>query len=789
MYRKIIKNDIMKSKLITITIAAFILLAATLTSLAAILLINLSTSIDSMMRSAKTAHFLQMHSGDIDMERLSSFVEEQECVEDFQVLPFLNIDGTDIFISGNALAGSVQENGFSAQSGRFDFLLDFDDNIIRPIEGEIYIPVYYMKELQANVGDCLAIHNITFKIAGYLRDSQMNAAIVSSKRFLIHENDYEKIKTFGKLEHLIEFRLTDTSAVPAFETAYIAAGLPANGPPAITDSMFKLANAIADGLMIAVLILVSILVIIINFLCIRFTLLAKVEEDYREIGVLKAIGLRVDSIKKLYLAKYGCLAGIACAAGFILSLFVKESFMRNIRLYMGGSGDTGFGTIFGIIGAGCIFLIVCLYVNGVLARFKKISAAEAIRFGAPREQSNAVRRFRLSGNRLFSPSISPEIPLQISTLFSPNVFLGIKDVLSRKKLYSTMLFVLVISSFLMIVPRNIYNTISKRSFMTYMGIGQCDMRIDISQTDSITEKTTEIAAAMAQDSDIEKYTVLMSYMFDMRMEDESTHKLKVELGDHSLFSIRYSAGREPLSESEIAVSTFVADDLEKNLNETVVLIVDGQEKPLIICGIYSDITNGGKTSKAIFETNQSEVLWAVIPADLKTGMPIDKKIATYKEKFSYAKVSDIDEYIRQIFGGITAAVKNVSEVSIIAAAVLTALITALFMKMLVTKDRYSIAVLKSLGFKKEDIRMQYVVRAVVVLTAGVLIGTVLANTLGELAGIGLISSFGASSFHFEINMQFAYLFSPLLMAVCVYLATRFGISDIVYLKISDHIKE
>lgn len=73
-------------------------------------------------------------------------------------------------------------------------------------------------------------------------------------------------------------------------------------------------------------------------------------------------------------------------------------------------------------------------------------------------------------------------------LFNINIFLGIKDVLSRKRLYATMLTVLVISAFIMIVPLNLYNTISSNNFIKYMGIGNYDMRIDIQQTDHISKK-------------------------------------------------------------------------------------------------------------------------------------------------------------------------------------------------------------------------------------------------------------------------------------------------------------
>lgn len=773
MYRKLIINDIKKSKLITITITVFILLAAMLTSMAAILSVNLFSSIEGMMENAKTPHFLQMHSGEINVQKLSNFVQEHENVEDFQVASFLNIEGSEIIIGENSLAGSIQDNGLSVQSQHFDFLLNLDGEMITPAKGEIYVPIYYMKSGQANIGDSVVIHGVHFKVAGFVRDSQMNPSMISSKRFLVNKADFDLIRDFGKLEYLIEFRFTDPSEASAFEAEYLSEGLPSNGPPAITYSLFKMANAIDDGIMIAVLILISVLVIIVGFLCIRFTLLAKIEEDYREIGVLKAIGLRTHSIRQLYLAKYGALGGIACVGGFVFSLLAKEPFLANMRLYMGETGGSELGMLIGMLSVLIIFFVVMLYVNGVLRRFKKISAAEAIRFGAPQEKSKVGGGFRLSGVRVLSP----------------NIFLGLKDVLIRKKLYVTMLLVLVISCFLIIVPQNIYNTISQRNFMTYMGIGECDMRMDIQQKDNIGIRSEEIAGFMAKDLEIEEYTVLTSYMFDMPKADGTIGKLKVELGDHSIFPIKYSSGRAPRSESEIAVSRFVADDLNLGINDSISLIVDGREKALNICGVYSDITNGGKTAKAIFHTKEGKILWSIIPVRLQRGVDASEKVVAYKEQFSYAKVADIDEYVKQSFGGIIDAVQKVSYAAIAIAILLTMLVTVLFMKMLLTKERYSIAVMKSLGFKTTDIRIQYMARAYTVLFLGILIGTILANTLGELLGAGLIASFGASSFRFVINPVFAYLFSPILMVASVGVATRLGISGISSFKIPDYIKE
>lgn len=772
MNKKMIKNDIKRSKLITITITAFIVIASLLTALGAFLSVNLAVAIHGAMTEAKTPHFMQMNSGEINQKKLADFADRQP-VTAYQVLNFLNIEGPNIILGDTSLAGSIQDNGLSVQSQEFDFLLDLSGQVVYPEAGEIYVPIYYMKEMPIKIGDSLRIHEKDFKIAGFVRDSQMNSAMISSKRFLVNQQDFDDLARFGKLESLIEFRVTDTVVLGDFEAAYIEAGMPANGPPAITYPLFKLANAITDGIMIAVLILISILVIIVTFLCIRFSLLAKIEEDYKEIGVLKGIGLRVSAIKGIYLAKYGLMAALGSVLGFGLAVLLQRPLSANIRLYLGETSKPFIGGIFGLIGAALIFLVILLYVNGVLRRFRKLSAAQAIRFGAPVEKSKTTKGVKLSQNKLFSR----------------NVFLGLKDVLSRKKLYVTMFLVLVISSFIMIVPQNIYNTISSRNFMTYMGIGHSYMRIDVQQVSDIPEKTALIADKMAQDESISQFTVLTSYMIDMKLEDDSIKRLKVELGDHDAFPIAYSTGRAPKKDTEIALSTLTMDDLEKQVGDQLTLIIDGSPQQVTICGVYSDMTNGGKTAKAIFETTQAAILWSIIPVNFYDTAMTDQKVKEYQAAFSYGKVANIDDYIDQSFGTTTAAIKKAAYGAIIATVMLTVLVTLLFMKMLIAKDKQAIAVLKSIGFSTTDIRKQYVIRGLIVLVLGVLSGMILANTLGEMVGTLLISFFGVSSLHFEVNPLFAFVIAPLVIGSCVYLATLIGIQDIQSIKISDHIKE
>ncbi|MFU1795263.1 FtsX-like permease family protein [Paenibacillus azoreducens] len=772
MYYRIIRNDILKSKAITLTTTIFVAAAAMLVSLAAILFVNLSGALNELMTTAKTPHFMQMHSGEIDSEHLQAFAEQNSNVDEFQVLEFLNMDGSQIRFGDRSLANSVQDNGFSIQSEKFDYLLDLEGRVINASDGELYVPISYMKDGIAKVGDKAIVSGKEFTVAGFLRDSQMNSMLASSKRFLISKHDFEDLKNLGSIEYLIEFRLKDLSKLSEFESAYASAGLETNGPM-ITYPLFKTINAISDGMMIGVILLVSVLVVAIALMCIRFTLLAKVEDDYREIGVMKAIGLRISDIKKIYLAKYAAIAAAGCVLGFALSFAFKGMLLANIRLHMGESKNSSFALLFGIIGILLVFLAMIAYVNGVLRRFRKISAAEAIRFGTSQEKTTGAKRFNLSGNRMFNT----------------NIFLGVKDVLARKKLYATMLAVLMISAFIIIVPQNLHNTISSKSFIKYMGIGNSDMRIDIQQTDNMPEKAAEIIKTMSSDSAVSKYAVLTTKTFKTKTTDGSEERLKIELGDHSIFPLEYSEGRAPAAEDEIALSAMNANELSKKVGETITLVIEGKEKNLTVSGIYSDITNGGKTAKAVFTDHSANTMWYVIYAELSDPILIGSMVSEYAKRFDYAKVSDIDEYMAQTYGSTISSVGKASKSAIVVALIITVLVTLLFMKMLVAKDRYSIAVMKAFGFTNSDMKAQYVSRSVFVLIVGIVLGTLLANTLGEMIAGAAISSFGASKFHFTVNPLSAYLFSPLLMIGSVLIATIIGTSGAGRIKISEHIKE
>lgn len=772
MNRKIIQRDIAGNKAVSFLTVLFITAAAMLLSLAGILVTNLFGSIDRLMADAKTPHFMQMHTGDVDFEELEAFAAGNSAVEDFQVLEFLNVGGEKIRLGENSLALSVQDNGFSVQSSRFDFLLDENNRPAQPKDGELWVPVCYNRDHTVQAGDKAVINGKTFVVTGFVRDSQMNSTLASSKRFVVSAGDYAQLKEVGSVEYLIEFRLKDLSDLSEFESAYSASQMPAN-EPTLSWPLFRMISAVSDGIMIAVILLVSVIVILIALLCIRFTLLAKIEDDYREIGVMKAVGIRVSDIQSIYLAVYAVLAAAGCIMGFLLSLTLRGPLQESIRANLGESGNDGLSFLLGMAGTLLLFFFILFFIRRILKRFRRISPVQAIRQGSEQENVRGGKSLRLSKNRWLSA----------------NLFLAVKDIAARKRLYLTMLFVIILACFIMVVPQNLYHTISDSSFVTYLGVGRCDLRMDIQQTEELEEKAGSVGKYLERDSAVETYAVFVTELFDQEQEDGTTEQIKVELGNHGAFPLQYVDGRLPSRDSDIALSVLYAEEMDKKVGDKMILLTDKGEKQLTVCGIYSDITNGGKTAKAAFQPGTREAAWSTVCVNLKQPGVLAEKTEEYSRKFPYAKVSGMEDYVAQTFGQTLRAVRTASVGAGFVAVVVTLLVILLFMKLLTAKDRYSIAVLKSVGFTGSDISRQYIWRSVLVVILGILLGSVLAGTLGErIAGVA-ISSLGAAAFHFTEDPLSSFVLSPAVLLFTALAATIAGTAKAGNLCISQSIKE
>ncbi len=773
MLSRILKKEFGKKKAINMTVFLFILLSSLLISGAANTIYTLAGSMDNFFDRSQTPDFIQSHVGALDQKKIDDFAENNKLVSKQQTMEMITIDGATLYLgSGDkSEAESAMDVSFVRQNERFDFILDMNNDPVQVGKGEIALPIYYKDNRDIVVGDKVWVNTGDYKkefvISDFTRDAQMNPSLINSKRVVVNEADFSDVrKHITTSEYLVEFTLKDPGSIRDFTNQYVDAGLPAGGFT-IDQTILKLFNALSDVMVAAIIIFISFLLMTIALLCLRFTILGAIEEEYREIGVMKAIGMKLKDIRRLYMVKYIIISLVACLLGYILSIFSVDLFIRNITLYMGEKPVSIVDYIIPILGAAFIFGLVMLSCRIILRRFKKISSVEAIRSGRRSDGGKAHTRIRV----------------RKTGIGNMNIFLGLRDVIVRFRSYILLLFVFIICTFIMVLPMNFMTTVNAPDFVSYMGAAKCDIRIDLQKTDDIEQRYDDMADALEKDKDIKKFSPFIACNYKILNEDGLYENMTVESGDFDEFPIKYVYGRAPLKDSEISLSYAKATDLDKSVGDTVIMIYKGEERVLKISGIYQDITNGGKTAKAALPYDADSVLWYTAYVDFNSGASKVQKIEYLTEEMSPAKVTDTQDYLSQTLGGM---IDRLTEITVLASAIamfIVMLITALFFNMLITKDSGDIAILNSLGYSFRDIRHQYLCRAIFTGIIGITLGIIGTMTLGT-GLVGFAGSFmGIASFKFIVNPVLIYVIAPVLLIVTV-LVTMLFVTRIINNKFS-----
>ncbi|NBF40450.1 MAG: FtsX-like permease family protein, partial [Spirochaetes bacterium] len=491
--------------------------------------------------------------------------------------------------------------------------------------------------------------------------------------------------------------------------------------------------------------------------------------------------------KGIYLAKYIALGGSAAAIGYLASLPLTSVVTGNMSRYMGRAPQGGAALLVPMLAAAAIFAMVVVSAMIVLRRFDRVSAVEALR--------------AKTGNE--APRPGRVLPLRAGRLFNINVFLGIRDGLQRFRLFGLLTFIFFFAAGITLIPLHFLSTIRSPSFISYMGIGSSDMRVDLRQSEEIEGRFDEVVEHIAADPDVARFAPLVTSLFTIVHETGETERLAIETGDFTVFPLDYLHGRAPRAEDEIALSYLNARDLEKKVGDTITLRREGaraaadrgasaagrgdaasgdagaaRDLTMRVTGIYQDVTNGGRTAKAVLPPNTENFLASTVSLDLVPGTDITTKMHEYSELFAPARVTDLRGYLSQTLGNTIDGLIVVTAGATAVGIAVAVLITSLFLRMLISKDARRIAIMKSLGFSLRSLRVQYLTTALLLLTIGIGAGTFFSNTIGQRLVSLLWGFMGASQIRFVIDPLQAYVLMPLLLMLAVAATTMVSIRGI-----------
>lgn len=764
MKRQMIRNSLSKNRLVSAFMAGFLALASALLGAALVLALGVAGSVEGFMETARTPHFMQMHQGELDLKRLSEWSEAHPAVVAWEAISYLNVENSQLRFGASTLDAEIQQNGFVTQPQHMDFLLDEDGEPVEPRPGEVYVPYFYEAKYGLDVGDTVTVVTgaeagtadlTVLTVAGAFRDSQMNSTLASSKRLVVHPDDYQMLlaQTGSAPEHLLSFRLQSPSAAAGFEADYFAAGLENDGP-SLTWSMFRLINSLNDGLTALLFVLMSSVVLLITFLCIRYTLLATLEEDLGEIGVMKALGVNDRQISSIYLGKYRLLLGAGAAFGLTVALLARSIILANVQRSMGEVGAPLLGMLAALAGVALLYGATMLFVRRVLRRLRTLTPLQALR------RDGAAVTSRARPRSLLAPTTGLRVNAKVAWA----------NMRGAPAAHLTILAVALLTTLALLVPFRFGGTARSAEFVTYMGIGQYDLRVDLIGHPDALGASAAISAALSNDQGVARLELYVQETETAKDPQGKTAPIRVDYGDHAAFPVNYSAGRAPQTPTEISLSEQNAERFGVTVGGTLEVVsgqgASGQSANMTtftVTGIYQDVTNGGKTAKALpGPTMDAQQPGAMFAVSLTQGADVSAVAAAVSGAAEGAQVIDTSTFVQQMLGDLIRVMDGVAWVFAVVAVLLAWLIAGLGVRLMLVRERKPNAVMQALGFTRSDLRQQYLLRVLVPMGMGVTAGLMLATPVGNLMGNLVFATVGVSG----LSLAFAP-FSTLLGSALV----------------------
>ncbi|WP_318504001.1 FtsX-like permease family protein [Bacillus sp. T3] len=762
----ILKNDFRRNKVINLALLLFMMFSACLAVLAVVMAVQTFTSISELYKTAQPPHFVQMHKGELNQKKIDEFMSDYDGLTSWQTSTMIDVYGESLTVVGNEdtynLSDLRLDIGLVKQNKTKDLLLNSNHHKVTIHKGEIGIPVLLKEMYGMEIGDhvILKSNDVTkeFVIKKFVLDSMMNSTMTSSTRILISDEDFKELKgQVGENEYLIEAYFTNSKEASDFQTAYENAGLPQNGQ-AVTYTIIFILSALTDIVTVFVLLLVSILLIIVSFICVKFTIMAALEEDIGEIGTMKAIGLPFAEIRDLYLNKYRVLAIAGVIIGYIAALLISGVFTKHISATFGNMSISTLAVILSLIVGVLVFLLINYYCKKILKKIKKVTVVEAL----------------VNGKGFDKDKGGIKDGLHNSKKLSVNLLMGIREVFYKFKNWIIVFAVVLIAVLMIMVPVNLMNTFEAPEFITYMGSSQEDILIEVENGGKLETSYANVKQLLQNDAAIENYYEYRRVSVQTTDADAEQMNLHVDCGNNAGNKLQYLSGKAPQSENEIAISYLNAEKIGKDADDTIVLFFNGKEQKFVISGIYQDVTSGGYTAKSNYNFSGLDSEKYTFSVNLKSNADVGIKADKWSEKLgSGVSVDPMEEFINQTLGGVVKQLRTIVIAIVIIGACLAMLITVLFLKLRLAKDLSEIAIFKAVGFSEHDVKLQYMIKIGCTSITGIVTGLILTDVLGEkIINLGLsIAGIGLKEVKLIANPVIEYIVAPCVLIVLILFVT------------------
>lgn len=765
MYANILKKDLKRKKTMNIILLIFVILSVTFVSSSVANLFAVTNALDSFFEMANISDYVVCTKGIVkegenidDIAKRLDYIDSCES-EKIIFIPENTID-KDVKMSNTGIMTSVENS----------YLKYFDKNNeqIKTVgDDEIYLTNSSMNEI-ASEGEKIKItlngkaKELTVK--GGVKDALLGSPFMGSPRFLVNQKTFEFFNSAAEstpdsyLGNMFFINTSDTSAFG--QELKDCQSIVFMGDRAMIKTTY-----IVDMVIAGVLLIVSICLIIIAFVILNFTIRFTLQEEYKEIGIMKAIGIKNRKIRGLYIVKYLAISLVGTVIGFVCSIPFGNLLIQQVSENIVIKQNIGYWL--NVICSLMVVLIIMLFCYKCTSKVKKFSPVDAIRSGETGE------RYKKKGLLRLSKSHIKTIP-----------FMSMNDILSGFKHFFIMFVTFTIGILLVLTIINTTNTLKSNELITSFSMVKSDLYVDDGDSLNVVFQTNGHQALKEKLNEIEN--TLKENGIEAKCFSETIFKFNIEKGDKSYNSLtfigtntttdqyKYMEGTAPQNTNEIAITYIISDKINAKIGDTVSITTTQGTKDYIVTAIYQSMNNMGEgirlhqDEKLDFSKAIGAFPYQIKYTDNPSSKTAAERVQLVKDLFPEYTVRNGSEYINNMLGGTADSLSGVKTIIVAIVMVINILVVVLMEKSFLIKERKETALLKALGFKNNSIILWQVLRIFFVMLSSIIAAMLLLNPFQQITTVQVFKIMGAYSVNFDVNILEVYVIYPLaILAVAV----------------------
>ncbi len=755
MFGRILKKDLKRNKTMNVILFLFVIIASVFFASGIYNFVSVINGTDYMFEKAGIGNYQLIALGE---NAIGSFEDKVKSVPEVESYSFdtviymskgdvFNEKGKQIEIENVGMLISPERAGMT--------FFDKDDNAITSVEpGEVYVSGSSFRENNLSIGDKLTFEQgdvkVTLTVAGTLKDAFLGSSFFGNPRFFVNDSVLEKylddefVSTYYGGE-LFYIKTDDTTAVGSAlsDLENVAYSKPV--------SMIKMAYVM--NLIVAfVVVILSICLMIVSFLVLRFTINFSISEDFREIGVMKAIGIKDKKIRTLYLTKYAAIAVIGSVIGFFLSIPFGKILLKSMTqdMILGAS----WGYAWNIIGSVCVTLLVILFAYLSTSKIKRLTPIDAVRSGQTGERFKKKGGIRITKNVL-----------------RPSWYLAINDIFSSPKRFVTIIVTFSLCTLLVLMIVNTANTMNSDKLVYLFGPPSDVYITDNKKATSFMHAGGETELNEYLDELADEFTkegmpctarIRMIYTYQIEYEG-NTYSYSIEQDWRSKVSeFKMAEGYAPSNEKEVAITKQFTELTGAKLGDTIRIDYGDRKEDLLITGYFQSMNQLGKVillhedAPTDFSHLTSPSQFMIDFTDNPDQKTIDERVQKIKDLTGNDEVFNATEFCVDCVK-VYDIMDAVAKLLLLITLIVVVLVTVLMERSFIADEKSEIAIAKAVGFKDSTVIKWHVQRFFIVAFVAMLLAVGLSMPMTDLCISPIFGMMGASDidYNYDILRSFA----------------------------------